>query len=180
MQIKIAAVVAFSRETHFAAVADSGGDFDVDLFFAAVADHGNPPRRSVNRFFETDLDRVNDVAPRLFISGLTETFERRLRPSAASRGASSARRAEASVRRTQDRILAPLAPKDRQVLLDLLARQLLQCVASCEPSEAVHASEGRNGCARSCQSSETVRRSCDICAVAAPRDASREPLIVAR
>lgn len=68
---------------------------------------------------------------------------------------------------------------DSPVLLDLLARQLLQCVAGCDPADAVRATEGRNGCARLCQPSETVRGSCDICAMPAARDASREPLVLA-
>jgi DNA-binding MarR family transcriptional regulator len=39
-----------------------------------------------------------------------------------TRGRAVTRRAEAAVRRTQERILAPLAPKDRRVLLELLAQ----------------------------------------------------------
>jgi DNA-binding MarR family transcriptional regulator len=39
-----------------------------------------------------------------------------------TRGRAVTRRAEAAVRRTQERILAPLAPKDRRVLHELLAQ----------------------------------------------------------
>jgi protoheme ferro-lyase len=65
------------------------------------------------------------------------------------------------------------------VLLELLARQLQQCVASCEPA-ADRAHSSTPGCARVCQPSAAVRGSCEICAVPAARDASREPLVLAR
>jgi protoheme ferro-lyase len=65
------------------------------------------------------------------------------------------------------------------VLLQLLARQLQQCVASCAPG-GDRSDVTPSGCARMCQPSAAVRGSCDICAVPEPRDATREPLVLAR
>jgi protoheme ferro-lyase len=71
---------------------------------------------------------------------------------------------------------------DSPVLLELLARQLQECVASCGPSEGggLAAADG-HGCARLCRPAEPGRGSCEVCAVPPSRSgAAREPLAVVR
>lgn len=74
-----------------------------------------------------DRSTLGNVLERLEARGFVERYQSsddkrikllKLTP----QGRSVTRRAEEAVRRTQDRILAPLAPKDRQLLLNLLAQ----------------------------------------------------------
>ena len=74
-----------------------------------------------------DRSTLGNVLERLEARGLIERFasadDKRIKLlKLTAQGRIVTRRAEAAVRRTQDRILAPLAPKDRRVLLELLAQ----------------------------------------------------------
>jgi DNA-binding MarR family transcriptional regulator len=74
-----------------------------------------------------DRSTLGNVLERLETRGFVERYSspddkrvKLLRLTAQGRTVTG--RAEGAVRRTQDRILAPLAPKDRRVLLELLAQ----------------------------------------------------------
>ncbi|MFZ5690333.1 MAG: MarR family winged helix-turn-helix transcriptional regulator [Pseudomonadota bacterium] len=74
-----------------------------------------------------DRSTLGNVLERLEARGLIERYasadDKRIKLlKLTAQGRTVTRRAEAAVRRTQDRILAPLAPKDRRVLLELLAQ----------------------------------------------------------
>lgn len=74
-----------------------------------------------------DRSTLGNVLERLETRGFVERYpspdDKRIKLlKLTAQGRSVTRRAEAGVRRTQERILAPLAPKDRRVLLDLLAQ----------------------------------------------------------
>jgi DNA-binding MarR family transcriptional regulator len=74
-----------------------------------------------------DRSTLGNVLERLEARGLVERYpspdDKRIKLlKLTAQGRSVTRRAEEGVRRTQERILAPLAPKDRRVLLDLLAQ----------------------------------------------------------
>jgi DNA-binding MarR family transcriptional regulator len=74
-----------------------------------------------------DRSTLGNVLERLEARGFVERYpssgDKRIKLlKLTPQGRSVTRRAEEAVRRTQDRILAPLAPKDRQLLLNLLAQ----------------------------------------------------------
>lgn len=74
-----------------------------------------------------DRSTLGNVLERLEARGLVERYpspdDKRIKLlKLTAQGRSVTQQAEAAVRRTQDRILAPLAPKDRRVLLELLAQ----------------------------------------------------------
>jgi DNA-binding MarR family transcriptional regulator len=74
-----------------------------------------------------DRSTLGNVLERLETRGFVERYpspdDKRIKLlKLTSQGRAVTRRAEAAVRRTQERILAPLAPKDRRVLLELLTQ----------------------------------------------------------
>lgn len=74
-----------------------------------------------------DRSTLGNVLERLEARGLVERYpspdDKRIKLlKLTAQGRTVTQQAEAAVRRTQDRILAPLAPKDRRVLLELLAQ----------------------------------------------------------
>lgn len=74
-----------------------------------------------------DRSTLGNVLERLETRGFVERYaspdDKRIKLlKLTAQGRAVTRRAEAAVLRTQDRILAPLAPKDRRVLLELLAQ----------------------------------------------------------
>jgi DNA-binding MarR family transcriptional regulator len=74
-----------------------------------------------------DRSTLGNVLERLEARGLVERYasadDKRIKLlKLTAEGRSVTRRAEEGVRSTQERILAPLAPKDRRVLLELLAQ----------------------------------------------------------
>jgi DNA-binding MarR family transcriptional regulator len=74
-----------------------------------------------------DRSTLGNVLERLEARGFIERYpspdDKRIKLlKLTPQGRAVTRRAEAAVRRTQDRILAPLAPKDRSALLELLAQ----------------------------------------------------------
>jgi DNA-binding MarR family transcriptional regulator len=74
-----------------------------------------------------DRSTLGNVLERLETRGFVERYpspdDKRIKLlKLTSQGRAVTRRAEVGVRRTQERILAPLAPKDRRVLLELLTQ----------------------------------------------------------
>jgi DNA-binding MarR family transcriptional regulator len=74
-----------------------------------------------------DRSTLGNVLERLEARGFVERFaspdDKRIKLlKLTPQGRSTIRRAEIAVRQTQERILAPLAPKDRRILLELLAQ----------------------------------------------------------
>ena len=98
-------------------------------YAAMVAIHENEGIDATRLSAQIAFDRstLGNVLERLEVRGLVQRYpspddERVKLLKLTPQGRAVTRRAEEAVRRTQDRILAPLDPKNRRVLLELLAQ----------------------------------------------------------
>lgn len=98
-------------------------------YAAMVAIHENEGIDATRLSAQIAFDRstLGNVLERLEVRGLVQRYpspdDKRVKLlKLTPQGRAVTRRAEEAVRRTQDRILAPLDPKNRRVLLELLAQ----------------------------------------------------------
>ncbi len=93
----------------------------------AIEEHEGIDATRLSAQIAFDRSTLGNVLERLETRGFVERYpskdDKRIKLlKLTSQGRSVTRRAEAAVRRTQQRILAPLAAKDQRVLLELLAQ----------------------------------------------------------